>query len=148
MESAEPPMPRRIGFFTWACTAGLALCSIWLAYFIFVPRIVDRPNENQRGKALSDISQLLHLTQQYRSDVKSYPEGLLDLKSKPDDGADGWCGPYTFREIPTDPWGNEYEYQCASDGESFTITSYGYDGAPGGTGRSSDIRLTGKATNP
>lgn len=106
---------------------------------LIVPRIVGRSDDAQRAKALSDISTLRNQVQMFRTDVGSYPESLLDLRTQPSEGADGWRGPYLDKELPTDPWGNEYDYQVTSDGENFTIVSYGKDGAPGGDGNNSDI---------
>jgi general secretion pathway protein G len=41
------------------------------------------------------------------------------------------------KTVPPDPWGNPYTYK--SQGRSFTITSYGADGTPGGTDDDADI---------
>ncbi len=106
---------------------------------LIVPRIVGRSDDAQRAKALSDISTLRNQVQMFRTDVGHYPDSLMDLRTRPSDGADGWRGPYLDKELPTDPWGSEYEYQVSSDGENFTIISFGRDAAPGGEGNDSDI---------
>ncbi len=106
---------------------------------LIIPRIVGRSDDAQRAKAASDIATLRAQVQMYRTDVGSYPEMLQDLRSRPSEGSDGWKGPYLDKELPTDPWGNEYDYQVSSDGENFTIISYGKDGAPGGDGNNADI---------
>lgn len=106
---------------------------------LIVPRIVGRTDDAKRAKAASDISTLRSQVQVYKVDVGSFPEQLMDLRTRPSEGADGWRGPYLDKELPTDPWGNEYDYQVTSDGENFTIISYGNDGAPGGDGNNSDI---------
>lgn len=106
---------------------------------LIVPRIVGRTDDAKRAKAASDISTLRSQVQVYKVDVGAFPEQLMDLRTRPSEGADGWRGPYLDKELPTDPWGNEYDYQVTSDGENFTILSYGQDGAPGGDGNNSDI---------
>lgn len=106
---------------------------------LIVPRIVGRTDDAKRAKAASDISTLRSQVQVYKVDVGTFPEVLMDLRTRPSEGADGWRGPYLDKELPTDPWGNEYDYQVTSDGENFTILSYGQDGAPGGDGNNSDI---------
>lgn len=106
---------------------------------LIVPRIVGRTDDAKRAKAASDISTLRSQVQVYKVDVGTFPEQLMDLRTRPSEGADGWRGPYLDKELPTDPWGNEYDYQVTSDGENFTILSYGQDGAPGGDGNNSDI---------
>lgn len=106
---------------------------------LIVPRIVGRTDDAKRAKAASDISTLRSQVQVFKVDVGTFPEQLMDLRTRPSEGADGWRGPYLDKELPTDPWGNEYDYQVTSDGENFTILSYGQDGAPGGDGNNSDI---------
>ncbi|HLH76356.1 MAG TPA: type II secretion system protein GspG, partial [Candidatus Binataceae bacterium] len=41
------------------------------------------------------------------------------------------------QKVPLDPWGNPYFYQ--SDGNSYTLKSFGADGAEGGVGKNADI---------
>lgn len=44
------------------------------------------------------------------------------------------------REVPLDPWGNEYVYLVrSSEANAYEIVSYGADGKPGGDGNSADI---------
>ncbi len=109
---------------------------------LIVPRVVGRTADAKRAKAASDIATLSNLLQQYRIDNDKYPtteEGLNALRVQPAD-APNWRGPYTSKDIPTDPWGNEYEYQSPGpDGQDFLIISYGADGAPGGDGDAADI---------
>jgi general secretion pathway protein G len=106
---------------------------------LIVPRIVGRTSDAKRAKAASDISQLRGFIQQFRADCDHYPDNLQDLRTRPSEGADGWRGPYSDKEIPTDPWGYEYEYSVSNDGNDYTVKSYGADGAPGGDGDNADI---------
>ena len=63
----------------------------------------------------------------------------MSLRPQPSD-ATNWRGPYTSREIPLDPWGNPYVYESpGANGEDFSITSYGADGAAGGSAENADI---------
>ncbi len=109
---------------------------------LIVPRIVNRTGDAKRAKAASDIATLSSLLQQYRIDNDSFPsteEGLNALRIQPSD-AQNWRGPYTTKDIPPDPWGNEYVYESPGpDGEDYLIESYGADGAPGGDSDASDI---------
>ncbi|MCX7590354.1 MAG: type II secretion system major pseudopilin GspG [Kiritimatiellae bacterium] len=44
------------------------------------------------------------------------------------------------REVPRDPWGNEYVYLVPGRGGTmFEVLSYGGDGQPGGEGENADI---------
>ena len=109
---------------------------------LIVPRVVGRTADAKRAKAASDIATLTSLLQQYKIDADKYPtteQGLNALRVAPSD-APGWRGPYSTKDIPTDPWGNEYNYESPGpNGEDFVIVSYGADGAPGGDGDNADI---------
>ena len=109
---------------------------------LVVPRVVGRTEDAKIAKAAADIATLASILQQYRVDNDAFPtteEGLDALRIQPAD-ATNWRGPYTSRDIPLDPWGTPYLYESpASNGEDFLITSYGADGASGGTGETADI---------
>jgi general secretion pathway protein G len=109
---------------------------------LIVPRVVNRTGDAKRAKAASDIATMSSLLQQYRLDNDNFPateDGLNALRVAPSDAAN-WKGPYTTKEIPADPWGNEYVYESPGpDGQDFIIESYGADGAPGGEGDAADI---------
>lgn len=109
---------------------------------LIIPRLVGRTSDAKIAKAKADISTLGGLLQQFRMDNDRYPtteEGLQALRVRPSD-APNWKGPYTTKDIPVDPWGNEYVYQAPGpNGQDFLITSYGADGAPGGDGDAADI---------
>jgi general secretion pathway protein G len=106
---------------------------------LVVPRVITRSDDAKRAKAASDISVLRASVQLFKTDVGSYPSSLQDLRTKPSEGSDGWRGPYLDKELPTDPWGNEYDYQVNSDESDYTIISYGKDGVAGGDGDNADI---------
>jgi general secretion pathway protein G len=109
---------------------------------LIVPRVVNRTSDAKRAKAASDIATLSSLLQQYRIDNDNFPStesGLNALRVQPSD-AQNWRGPYTTKDIPTDPWGNEYVYESPGpNGEDYVIESYGADGAPGGEADAADI---------
>ena len=65
-----------------------------------------------------------------------YPKGkggLNDLIVAPNN-ASNWRGPYLNSEIPLDPWGNAYLYECPGkhNPSSYDILSMGPDGRAGG----------------
>ena len=67
----------------------------------------------------------------YHIDVGGFPsteQGLLALRVLPD-GLTKWSGPYANKDIPNDPWGNQYQYEL-SGGEP-RIWSWGDDGQDG-----------------
>jgi len=67
-----------------------------------------------------------------------YPDSLHGLVEN-ESGRAAWNGPYLRRDVPLDPWGNEYVYDV--DGRSFTLVSYGADGERGGEDVDADIGL-------
>ncbi|MEO1470869.1 MAG: type II secretion system major pseudopilin GspG [Pseudomonadota bacterium] len=78
----------------------------------------------------------------YRLDFGRYPseaEGLGAL-IEPPAGAEAWNGPYIRKaEALTDPWGSDFVYRSASDGQAFELISLGSDGREGGDGDAADI---------
>jgi general secretion pathway protein G len=93
-------------------------------------------------KAEADIAELKTALDRYYLDNGNYPtaeQGLQALVTPPTSGpipANYEDGGYVER-IPLDPWGHPYVYQ--SDGNTYTLESYGADGQPGGTGKNADI---------
>jgi general secretion pathway protein G len=89
---------------------------------------VDKARQKDAAAQMAMLGEALDL---YRLEKHRYPtteEGLKALKS------------YLKKEIPKDPWGNEYEYKSPGEEErDYDITSYGADGTPGGDGNNLDI---------
>ena len=83
--------------------------------------------------------------QSYFLDCGQYPteiQGLQSLWEKPvhPPVPSRWDGPYLDRQIPKDPWGNDYVYKNPGEKKMpFSIMSYGADGKTGGEGPNADI---------
>lgn len=110
---------------------------------LIVPRVVNRTGDAKLAKARSDIAALTTALNNFRLDCDRYPsteEGLDALRNQPGE-VRGWRGPYLEKALPTDPWQNAYvyEYPGARGDDSYTLFSYGADGAPGGEGEAADI---------
>ncbi len=96
-------------------------------------------------QARSQIQIYTLALQSYYLDCGVYPtteQGLNALWEKPylHPVPAGWNGPYTDRQIQTDPWGNQYMYSRQKTGKTpFVITSYGADGREGGDDNEEDI---------
>jgi len=71
----------------------------------------------------------------YRLDVGKYPSTLDELRNRPLN-TPKWDGPYLNQEIPSDPWGNPYQYRLS--GDKIDLWSFGPDGK---NGTPDDIRL-------
>lgn len=111
---------------------------------IVVPRIMDRPDEARITKVRSDIRALESALNLYRLDNFNYPstdQGLRALVERPSGQpeARNWrAGGYMDR-LPTDPWGNPYQYVNPGRQGDIDIYSFGADGRPGGEGINAEI---------
>lgn len=111
---------------------------------IVVPKLMDRPDDARRAKAMQDIRVLSSALDLYRLDNYTYPttdQGLEALITRPgslSEGANWKEGGYVKR-LPDDPWGKPYNYlQPGTHGE-FDLFTLGADGTAGGSGADADI---------
>ncbi|MEZ5489907.1 MAG: type II secretion system major pseudopilin GspG [Gammaproteobacteria bacterium] len=116
----------------------VVMAIIGMLAVMVAPNLFQQRVGAMRDAALSQISSLETALDSYRLDLNRYPDSL-DALMENETGSASWNGPYLRRAIPADPWGNEYVYQ--SDGRSFTLISYGADGAQGGEDDDADIGL-------
>lgn len=82
----------------------------------------------QSKQAKIDINTLQQAINVYFIDVGSYPPSLDALVAMPDGLANPqkWNGSYLEKELPADPWGNQYLYSV--NGDQVQIKSMGPDG--------------------
>jgi len=106
------------------------------------PRLFRHVDDARMSTARSQIELLGTALDSYRLDVGTYPtteQGLQALRNEPSE-VRNWNGPYLARDIPKDPWGNEYRYRYPGEHGDYDLWSYGADGQPGGEGDSAEIR--------
>lgn len=101
---------------------------------IVYPKLAGRSEQARTTAAATQISSFSTALDAFEVDNGYYPKGkagLLDLVQQPRD-AQSWKGPY-LKEIPKDPWGNEYVYECPGrmNPTSYDLTSGGPDGKVG-----------------
>lgn len=88
---------------------------------------------------IEDLSATLDL---YRLELGRYPtssEGLQALVTDPGN-MPNWNGPYLKKsQVPTDPWGNDYQYRAPGEHGPFDIWALGADGQEGGDGEDRDV---------
>jgi len=112
---------------------------------LFIPRIMDRPEEAKQLKARIQIESLETALQLYKLDNGSYPDteqGLQALVQQPDTGqVKNWRkGGYLEKgKLPLDPWGNAFIYLSPGVNGDYAISSNGADGIQGGDGKNRDI---------
>jgi general secretion pathway protein G len=95
--------------------------------------------------ASTQIRMLDAALETYRMDNARFPSselGLNALIEQPPDAPNWQLGGYLAkRQIPADPWGNEYQYESPGqhNDHGYDLWSHGADGAPGGQGVDADI---------
>lgn len=99
----------------------------------------------RKANAQTQIDTFCIALESYYIDMGNYPPediGLNALREKPSaTNEQAWSGPYIYKKVPKDPWGNEYHYKMPGEnGNPYEITSYGADGLEGGEGKNEDIK--------
>lgn len=106
------------------------------------PRVVGYLGGAKSKTARIQIEQLGAALDLYLVDMGHYPrleEGLSALVTAPT-GAEFWNGPYlSKRQVPLDPWGNEFYYVIPGQEDAFDLYTLGADNTEGGEGQDADI---------
>jgi general secretion pathway protein G len=107
------------------------------------PRVLGYLGDSRVKTARLQIESFGSALDLFYLDTGRYPtsaEGLSALVQAPS-GVPIWNGPYIKgARVPTDPWGNAYQYRApVSHTPPYEISSYGSDGREGGTGTAADI---------
>lgn len=104
-----------------------------------VPNIMSNPERARETKAEHDIRTLESQLEMYRLDNHRYPttdQGLEALVERPTSEPEppNWKEGGYMRSLPSDPWGNEYQYLDPEDTDDgrVMIYTYGPDGRRGG----------------
>ncbi len=102
---------------------------------IVYPKLAGRSEQARQTAAQTQISAFSTALDAFEVDNGYYPKGkngLQDLVQQPRD-AKNWHGPY-LKDIPKDPWGNDYLYECPGrhNSTSYDLSSMGLDGRAGG----------------
>ncbi len=123
----------------------VVLVIIGLISAIVVPQTLGQMDRAKVRAARLKMESVAAALEMYSADLARYPtahEGLNALIEPPAGVAD-WAGPYLSDSALTrDPWGNAVIYAPpAAAGDRFKLTSYGADGAAGGSGFKRDIVL-------
>jgi general secretion pathway protein G len=81
---------------------------------IVLPKMAGRGKQAKEVAAQTQISTFGTALGAYEVDNQGYPrgrDGLQALMVRPRD-AQNWHGPYMEKDIPLDPWGKPYVYEC------------------------------------
>ena len=139
------PVPRwrgalRRGFTLIELLVVLVIIGVLAA--LIVPNVLDRTDDARVTAARTDIGNLMQALKLYKLDNQRYPsaeQGLEALVRKPTTGSPppNWR-PY-LDKLPTDPWGQPYQYANPGVKGEIDVFSYGADGQPGGEAKNADI---------
>lgn len=131
----------------WSFMETLIVIAIILILTTTVGFMAVKSLEKSRvAAARTQIESFATAIEAYYIDCGKFPtaeQGLSALRKKPETepSSDNWGGPYLYKDIPNDPWGNEYEYTSpAPDGSPYGIRSFGADGIEGGEDKNADIK--------
>lgn len=111
---------------------------------LIVPKIMGRPDEARVIAAKQDIASVMQALKLYKLDNQRYPtteQGLQALVSKPTTPPvpSNWKTSGYLDKLPTDPWGNPYQYLFPGVRSELDVFSFGVDGAAGGEANDADI---------
>lgn len=126
---------RQLGFTMMELLIVIVILGLLMS--IVAPKFFNKLGTAERGVAAAQMSSFETAIDTYRLDLGKYPSKLEDLRTSQDAR---WDGPYLPKDIPLDPWGNEYIYKASGEnGSPYTILSYGADGKPGGIDNAADV---------
>lgn len=123
----------------------IVLVIIGIVAALVVPNVIGRPDEARVAVAKADLRTISASLEMYRLDNRLYPstaQGLSALTVRPAVAPipPSWMAGGYLPNLPTDPWGNPYEYSAPGEVGPYEMMSLGADGEPGGTGVDADIR--------
>jgi len=106
------------------------------------PRVLKYLGGAKSDTARLQIEELGAGLDLFHLEVGRYPtteEGLSALTAKPT-GIENWYGPYLKKKnIPADPWGNDYHYRFPGENGEYDLYSLGRDNSDGGEGEDADV---------
>ncbi len=107
---------------------------------IVVVNVLPSQDRAMVEKARADVRLIEQAVEMYRLDTRRYPsleEGIEILAQAP--RGNGLRTESYIKSLPTDPWGNPYQYLYPGEKGAFDVFSYGADGRTGGEGLNADI---------
>jgi general secretion pathway protein G len=113
---------------------------------VVAPKLIGRSDDAKVADAKVQIRNMETALKLYKLDSGSFPtteQGLAALVSKPTVGkipnnykAEGYL---ENKNVPKDPWGNDYIYLSPGEHGDYDLYTFGADGARGGEGKNADI---------
>ncbi|SAI47269.1 general secretion pathway protein G [Bordetella ansorpii] len=109
---------------------------------LVVPNLMSRPDQARVTAARQDIAAIMQALKLYRLDNGRYPsseQGLGALIEQPKNGPRPNNWQRYLERLPSDGWGNPYQYQNPGVNGEIDVWSFGADSQPGGDGLDADI---------
>lgn len=110
------------------------------------PKIIGRSDDAKVADAKVQIRNIETALKLYKLDNGDYPgteQGLQALVEKPTTGkipkkykSEGYL---ENKNVPQDPWGNDYVYLSPGEHGDYDLSSFGGDSVRGGEGKDADI---------
>lgn len=113
---------------------------------IVAPNILGRSDQARVTVAQTQMSNIANALDLYRLDNGNYPssqQGLQALVTKPSGSPEprNWNPDGYLKNVPVDPWDNEYQYISPGVNGPYDLFSYGSDGREGGDGDAADLSV-------
>jgi general secretion pathway protein G len=113
----------------------LVLVILGILAAIVVPKFAGRTEQAREAAAKAQIANFGTVLDAFEVDMGYYPKGkngLAELVTAPRD-IQNWKGPYLKSDIPLDPWGHPYIYDCPGkhNPNGYDVMSMGPDGRAG-----------------
>ena len=109
---------------------------------LVVPNVLDRTDDARATAARTDVHNIMQALKLYKLDNQRYPtpeQGLAALVQRPSTPpVPGNWKPY-LEKLPSDPWGQPYQYLNPGIKGEVDVMSFGADGKSGGEGKDADI---------
>lgn len=111
----------------------VVLVIIGIMAALIVPRVLGRAEDARKVAAKSDISAIMNALKLYNLDNMRYPtnqQGLSALVTKPSVAPipNSYKDGGYLDKLPTDPWGNQYQYQNPGKHGEVDVYSFGPSG--------------------
>ncbi len=107
---------------------------------ILATKVVGAQKKAKVREAKIQIAELSKALDMYYTDCGHYPDsgqGFSALLPGGESSCTNWGPEPYLKKKPLDPWSHEFSYSLENG--NYTITSFGEDGQPGGTGYAADI---------